>query len=86
MTSVGTAPSLTAPSTIKFTFDNLELTTSGWLYLDTLPILWISPHLLTHMPHPQNTLLIGPDGTAVASYSQLLIGTQWSGCFLEHKT
>jgi len=82
----GMAYSLTNPSTSNFLFYNLQFTASGWLYLNTLPILWIPPHLFTHMPHPQNTLLIGPDGTAFASYHQLLIGTQWSECFLEHET
>jgi len=75
--------SSTSSSMTESSFDNLQFTPSGWLYLNTLPILWISPHLFTHMPHPQNTLLIGPDGTAFAYYNQLQIGTLWSQCFLE---
>ena len=86
VSSLDVAHSLTSSSTSNFSFYNLQFTVSGWLYLGTLPILWISPHLFTHMPHPRNTALIGPDGTAFASYSHLLIGTQWSECFVEHET
>jgi len=86
VSSLGVAHSHTSSSTSNFSFCNLQFTVSGWLYLGTLPILWVSPHLLTHIPHPRNTVLIGPDGTAFASYGHLLIGTQWSECFIEHET
>jgi WD40 repeat protein len=53
----------------------------GWITNNSNLLFWVSPDFHPYLPHPRNTLVIGPEGTAFIDYHCLKIGKSWSECY-----
>jgi WD40 repeat protein len=61
--------------------EDFTVGSTGWITRNNDILFWVSPGFHTYLPHPCNTLVIGPEGTASIDYHRLNIGESWSECY-----
>jgi WD40 repeat protein len=61
--------------------EDFVVESNGWVTYNNDPLFWISLDFHNHLPHPHNTLLIGPGGSVFIDYCRLNVGKLWSDCY-----